>query len=63
MPWLPQNWNDALSLVIVLGAGAALVFAPLDGEVKGGFLTIITLIAQFYFRRAKGSHSDSDSGG
>ena len=57
MKWLPQNWNDTLSLIVILIIplmwglqGANKLTFP--AEVNGGLLVSWSLILQYYFRRS-----------
>jgi|GEM_PF-6634664 len=51
MRWLPQKWNDTLSLVVVVGVPFLWVFGHLPdvliGQTVAGWLTVI----YFYFRK------------
>jgi hypothetical protein len=57
--FIPQNFNDLLALVVVIGtilvwicAGTGAITLP--DIVNGGLIATLTLIVQFYFRKAKG---------
>jgi hypothetical protein len=51
MRWLPRNWNDALSLALIVGLPLYWWLAhPIDivvGTTLGGW----TLVCQYYFRK------------
>lgn len=53
MRWTPQNWNDVLSLILMVGIMMVWIFKPVDGEVNGALISVFTLVAQFYYRKAK----------
>ena len=53
-----QNWNDMLSLVLIvlivaLWVGSCYLPAPLPESVIGATIVVFTLVAQFYFRKAR----------
>ena len=56
MSWnklLPQNWNDTLSLFLVVGIPILwLVAKALPESAMGASIVVWTLVAQYYFRRA-----------
>ena len=51
---LPKKWNDTLSLLIALPIIGILTFYAdrLPEMVVGAFIALVTLIVQFYFRKA-----------
>jgi hypothetical protein len=55
--FLPQNWNDILSLILVfmipglwIAQGCGKITLPT--EVTGALIVTWTLVIQFYFRKA-----------
>ncbi len=48
---IPQNWNDTLSLFLLVGIPALWVAFTLPPSVEGATIVVWTLVAQFYFRR------------
>ena len=62
MSWLPANWNDALSIPVVMGLPILLVATyalaiPIPEIVVGTLIGGWTLAVQFYYRKSK---SESD---
>lgn len=52
------RFRNILALFFAAALIAALVYYPdLDGTVKGAFIAVITLVAQFYFRKAPKNES------
>jgi len=49
--FLPQNWNDTLSFIFVIGMPALWLTARLPETVLGATISVWTLVAQFYFRQ------------
>jgi len=51
---LPKKWNDSLSALIALPLIGILTWQgnQLPEMVTGAFIALVTLIVQFYFRKA-----------
>lgn len=60
MRGLPRNWNDYLALIIIVGTPALWVFANLNEIVLGATISVYTLVAQYYFRRAPDPTTQAD---
>ena len=52
MKLMPQNWNDTLSLIIIVGIPLLwLTEKILPESAMGASIVVWTLVAQFYFRQ------------
>jgi hypothetical protein len=54
---IPQNWNDCLSLVVIVGVPVLWAWQGLKGwtmpeDINGAMSIAWALVIQFYFRRA-----------
>lgn len=47
----PQNWNDMLSVVILIGVPVLWVLGDLSETVLGATIATFLLVTQYYFRR------------
>jgi hypothetical protein len=56
--FLPANWNDVLSIFLLVGIPALWVAFTLPETVVGATITVWTLVAQFYFRRSAATVAD-----
>lgn len=49
----PKNWNDVLSLILIVGICAIWISrVNIEGEVNGALIATFTLVVQYYFRRS-----------
>jgi hypothetical protein len=48
---LPANWNDVLSIILLVGIPVLWVAFTLPPSVEGATIVVWTLVAQFYFRK------------
>jgi hypothetical protein len=55
---LPQNWNDSLSIFVLVGIPLLWVAFTLPETVVGATITVWTLCAQFYYRRSAATVAD-----
>lgn len=56
--FIPQNFNDFLALLLILGIVAVWVMqgcekVKLPAEVIGALIATWTMVVQYYFRKAK----------
>ncbi len=49
--FVPQNFNDLLAVMLIVGIILLWVFATLPTEVNGALIVTWTLIVQYYFRK------------
>lgn len=49
--FVPQNFNDLLAVMLIIGIVLLWVFATLPTEVSGALIVTWTLIVQYYFRK------------
>jgi hypothetical protein len=52
MRWLPRNWNDVLSIAVIVGMPIYWWAAAPNEMVIGATIAGFTLCVQYYFRRA-----------
>jgi hypothetical protein len=52
MRWLPRNWNDMLSIAVIVGLPLYWWLASPNEMVTGATIAGFTLTIQYYFRRA-----------
>ena len=50
----PKNWNDVLAFLILVGAPLLVVATKPPDIVTGTLMAGWTLVATFYFRKARG---------
>jgi len=62
-----RTWNDRLSLILMVGIPGLWVFsavvAPLAEAVLGATISVWTLVAMFYFRKAPPEDTTKPTGG
>jgi hypothetical protein len=59
-----KTWNDVLSLVLVvlifaLWVGSCFLPQPLPESVIGATIVLVTLVGQYYYRKAKDEANNS----
>jgi predicted negative regulator of RcsB-dependent stress response len=52
--FLPQNFNDSLALVVIIGVPVVLGFTVMPDVFQGTLAAAWLLVVQFYFRRKSG---------
>ena len=52
MRLLPKNWNDVLSLILIVGIFILWTRFELPEDVKGATIMVLASIVSFYFRKA-----------
>lgn len=48
---LPQNWNDTLSLILIIGIPLVWIYGNIAPEANGATILAWGLVVQFYFRQ------------
>lgn len=58
----PQNFNDFIALVLIVGIVLLWVFVDLPAQVTGALIVTWTLVTQYYFRRKPVKEGEKDNG-
>lgn len=51
MGWGPRRFNDLLALIVIGSIFAMWVWVPLEADIRGASIMIVTMVATYYWRK------------